>query len=263
MVKSRPWVDPLHNHIIWRQPCGENSNIYVLQTFVYLIYIGYHQYDEVHSGYGWANAYNWPWWRGYHRLERRESAIRSLAGGEDWNRKRVIRVSAKHLTPVSPVFKSFLFGGWKESSTFLETGSTELIVSGWDLEAFLVVMQMIHSQHKKIPRKVNLELFAKITIIADYYKCKDAIGFFSDVWLDDLNSNSDLQNRIACTFSRDLMLWLWISWMFRRAEQFKQSTAVAMKYSKAQITSLGLPLPARLISSGVPLVNKNWRHHID
>lgn len=168
-----------------------------------------------------------------------------------------IRVSAKHLTLVSPVFKSFLLGGWKESSTFLETGSTELIVSGWDLEAFLVVMQMIHSQHKKIPRKVSLELFAKITVIADYYKCKDAIGFFSDVWLDDLDSNSDLQNKIACTFSRDLMLWLWISWMFRRAEQFEQSTAVAIKYSKAQITSLGLPLPARLISKwGFKLSNK-------
>lgn len=159
-----------------------------------------------------------------------------------------IRVSAKHLTLVSPVFKSLLLGGWKESSTFLQTGSTELIVSGWDLEAFLVVMQMIHNQHTKIPRKVSLELFAKISVIVDYYKCKDAIGFFSDVWLDDLDSNSELRNKLACTFSRDLVLWLWISWIFRRAEQFRKATAVAIKYSKAQISSLGLPLPARLIS---------------
>lgn len=158
-----------------------------------------------------------------------------------------IKVSAKHLTLSSPVFKSLLLGGWKESSTFLDTGSTELIVSGWDLEAFLIVMWMIHSQHKKIPRKISLELFAKITIIADYYKCKDAIGFFSDVWLDDLESNSDLQDDLACTFSRDQMLWMWISWLFRREEHFERSTAVVVKYSKIQISSLGLPLPVKLI----------------
>ncbi|PCH07177.1 Hypothetical protein PENO1_013250 [Penicillium occitanis (nom. inval.)] len=158
-----------------------------------------------------------------------------------------IKVSAKHLTLSSPVFKSLLLGGWKESSTFLDRGSTELAVSGWDLEAFLIVMWMIHSQHKKIPRKVSLELFVKITVIADYYKCKDAIGFFSDVWLDDLERNSELQNNLACKFSRDQMLWMWITWLFRRGEQFKQSTAVAIKYSKTQISSLELPLPARLI----------------
>ncbi|RAO68251.1 uncharacterized protein BHQ10_004263 [Talaromyces amestolkiae] len=158
-----------------------------------------------------------------------------------------IRVSAKHLTLVSPVFKSLLVGGWKESSTFIHTGSTELTVSGWDLEAFLVVMRMIHNQHTKIPRKVSLELFAKIIVIVDYYKCKDAIGFFADVWLDDLDGNSELRNKIACTFSRDLMLWLWISWIFQRSDQFKISTAIAIKYIKAQISSLGLPLPARLI----------------
>lgn len=158
-----------------------------------------------------------------------------------------IKVSAKHLTLSSPVFKSLLLGGWKESNTFLDTGSTELAVSGWDLEAFLVVMRMIHSQHKKIPRRVSLELFAKITVIADYYKCNDAIGFFSDVWLDDLESNADLQNTLACTFSRDQMLWMWISWLFRRKEKFRQSTAVAVKYSKIQISSLGLPLPVKLI----------------
>jgi hypothetical protein len=158
-----------------------------------------------------------------------------------------IKVSAKHLTLSSPVFKSLLLGGWKESSTFLDTGSTELAVSGWDLEAFLIVMRMIHSQHKKIPRRVSLELFAKITVIADYYKCNDAIGFFSDVWLDDLESNADLQKNLACTFSRDQMLWMWITWLFRRMEKFKQSTAVALKYSKTQISSLGLPLPVKLV----------------
>lgn len=171
-----------------------------------------------------------------------------------------IRVSAKHLILASPVFKSLLLGGWKESSTFLDKGSTELTVSGWDLEAFLVVLRMIHSQNKEIPRKVSLELFAKITVIADYYKCKDAIGFFSDVWLDDLESNSDLRNSLADTFSRELMLWMWISWFFRRVEQFKKATAVASKYSKIRISSLGLPLPAKLIGKwGFELSNETER----
>ena len=184
----------------------------------------------------------------FHPVPSEDTTSQSETEGEAEEKCFRIRISAKHLTLVSPVFKSFLLGGWKESSTFLETGSAELTVSGWDLEAFLVVMQMIHSQHKKIPRKVSLELFAKITVIADYYKCKDAIGFFSDVWLDDLERNPELQNNLACRFSRDQMLWMWITWLFRRDEHFKRATAVAIKYSKTQISSLGLPLPARLIS---------------
>lgn len=153
--------------------------------------------------------------------------------------------------------KAFSWVAGRKSSTFLETGSTDLMVPGWDLEAFLLVMRMIHSQHNKIPRKVSLELMAKICVIADYYKCKDAIGFFANVWLEDLDSDSELQNKIACTFNRDLMLWLWISWMFRRREPFRKATAVAVKYSKTQISSLGLPLPARLISKWASNSNKN------
>lgn len=181
-----------------------------------------------------------------------QSKVEEEATEENWFR---IRVSAKHLILVSPVFKSFLVGGWKESSKFLHTGCTELTVSGWDLEAFLIVMRIIHNQHTEIPRKVSLELFAKISVIVDYYKCKDAIGFFADVWLDDLNGNLELRNKIACTFSRDLVLWLWISWMFRRSDQFQKYTAVAIKYSKTQISSLGLPIPTRLIGEWAPNFN--------
>ncbi|EEA24903.1 hypothetical protein TMatcc_008004 [Talaromyces marneffei ATCC 18224] len=172
-----------------------------------------------------------------------QSLQQSETGKETEEQCFRIKVSAKHLA--SPVFKACLLGGWNESSTFLENGSTTLTVSGWDLEAFLIVMRIIHSQNNQLPRRVSLELFAKITVIVDYYKCKDAIAFFSDIWLDDLESKSDLH--LAGAFSRDHMLWMWVSWVFRRDGIFRRSTAVALKYSKIHISSLGLPLSTKLI----------------
>ncbi|EED18699.1 hypothetical protein TSTA_124260 [Talaromyces stipitatus ATCC 10500] len=152
-----------------------------------------------------------------------------------------IRVSAKHLTLASPVFKSMLVGGWKESNTFLNKGSTELAVHGWDPEAFLIFLRILHCRNKEVPRKVSLELFAKIAVLADYYGCRDAMEFFTSVWYDE--TPGDL------IWNRDLMLWLCIAWVFKRSEAFRSATQVSILNSTTRISSLGLPLPAKLIDN--------------
>lgn len=152
-----------------------------------------------------------------------------------------IRVSAKHLTLASPVFKSLLLGGWKESSTFFDKGSLELVVSGWDLDAFLIFLRALHCQNKEVPRKIDAELFAKIAVLVDYYRCRDAMGFFADAWY------SKLQGKIYLSAYRDLILWLCISWDFKIPEEFKRAITRAIDNEKRKISSLGLPIPANLI----------------
>lgn len=158
-----------------------------------------------------------------------------------------IQVSAKHLTFSSPVFKRILTGGWKESVTLLEKGSVEVIAESWDIHALLILLRVIHCRNENIPRKLTLEMLAKIAVLSDYYECKEALAFTSDIWI------SALEEGVPTTFSRELILWLWISWFFRLPTQFEIATSTAMSLSNGWIHSLELPLPNKVLSKSCPL----------
>ncbi|PKX90722.1 uncharacterized protein P174DRAFT_506358 [Aspergillus novofumigatus IBT 16806] len=153
-----------------------------------------------------------------------------------------IQVSAKHLMLASSVFKKILTGGWKESVAYLQKGSVEITADGWDIEALLILLRAIHSQHYHIPRKLTLEMLAKVTVLADYYECKEAMCVWSTIWID------ALEEKIPSTYSRDLFLWLWISWFSKLPTQFKQLTSTAMSRSNGWISNgLGLPIPDKVM----------------
>lgn len=152
-----------------------------------------------------------------------------------------IQVSAKHLTTASPVFKKLLTGSWKESVTFLQKGSVEITTESWDIEAFLILLRIMHCQFNQLPRKLTVEMLAKVAVIADYYDCKDVTRFFANVWVD------ASEEKFPTTYCRDLILWLWISWAFQYEKRFKMITSTAMSHSNGVISSLGLPIPDRVI----------------
>jgi hypothetical protein len=154
-----------------------------------------------------------------------------------------IQVSAKHLMLASPVFKSMLTGSWKESVIFskLQKGSIEITAETWDIDCFLILLRIIHCQADHIPRKLSLEMLAKVAVIADYYKCKEAVRFFSDTWIE------ALEDTYLEEYSRDLILRLWIAWFFQLSSQFKKVTSIAISHNGGFISNLGLPIPNRVI----------------
>jgi hypothetical protein len=172
--------------------------------------------------------------------------------GEDGIPSKVdvrIQVSAKHLMLASPVFKRALTGKWKEGSTFVGTGSVEITTEGWDVEAFLILLRILHCQHHKLPKRVGLELAAKIAVLADYYECNDLVGFIRDAWI------NCLREELPDMYSRNLILWLWISWYFNMPMKFKKATSIVMSQSKDEIDALELPIPARIICKSVPILS--------
>ncbi|KAJ5805563.1 uncharacterized protein N7503_003165 [Penicillium pulvis] len=154
-----------------------------------------------------------------------------------------IKVSAKHLMFASPVFKKTLTGGWKESMNYSQKGSTWVTADGWDIEAFMIVLRAIHGQHYLIAQKLSLEMLAKVTVIADYYECKNALYLLKDMWI------KNVKGDIPTTLSRDLILWLWIAWFFELPAQFSWSTSMVMSQSDKPIDILGLPIPGIVIAS--------------
>ncbi|KAL5002030.1 hypothetical protein BDV10DRAFT_129370 [Aspergillus recurvatus] len=153
-----------------------------------------------------------------------------------------IQVSAKHLALGSPVFDRMLHGNWKEGREFKEKGSIVLVVDSWDVDAFLVVLYILHSQLLKLPRKVSIEQLAKIAVIADYYHCQ-SVRFFGSLWVRCLPKKPP-----ASPYEfRDIMLGLWISYFFRHALTFSAYSRAAIEQSNYFISSLGLPIPATII----------------
>ncbi|KAL5051957.1 hypothetical protein BDW71DRAFT_213009 [Aspergillus fruticulosus] len=153
-----------------------------------------------------------------------------------------IQVSARHLALGSPVFDRMLHGNWKEGREFKEKGSIVLVVDSWDVDAFLVVLYILHSQLLKLPRKVSIEQLAKIAVIADYYDCQ-SVRFFGSLWVRCLPRKPP-----ASPYDfRDIMLGLWISYFFGNALTFSAYSRAAIEQSAYSISSLGLPIPSTII----------------
>ncbi|TQB71391.1 hypothetical protein MPDQ_007603 [Monascus purpureus] len=174
--------------------------------------------------------------------ETNEAIESSKYDGDLQNKEYTIQVSAKHLAFASPVFKTILASGWKEGNHLLSEGSVEIVVESWDIDALLILLNIIHCRHRNLPRKISLELLAKIFVLADYYMCVEAVEYFAGHWI------SNLEEKIPASYSRDLFLWIWISWIFERSADFKCASSVAMRQATGLIhCNLGLPIPDPII----------------
>ncbi|KAL3475940.1 hypothetical protein BJX99DRAFT_258840 [Aspergillus californicus] len=153
-----------------------------------------------------------------------------------------ILVSAKHLTHSSPVFDRILNGYWNQGPELRDRGSVEIVVDGWDVDALLVVLNIMHADLLKVPRRLELEQVAKIAVIADHYGFQ-GISFVGNVWLDSLEDDTEV------SYSRDAILWLWLSYSFRRQERFKIYSVTCITQSNGPISSLGLPIPGKIVET--------------
>lgn len=152
------------------------------------------------------------------------------------------QVSSRHLILASPFFRAALTKGWKETHILGTHGSVTFTVYDWDDQALMIFLNIIHGQHRDLPWKIGLELLAKVTVIADYYQCIDAIQFMALSWYAFLKPTcSDLVR------PKDIVLWLWVSWVLRLPEQFRKVGAMAKDQLGERMDSLGLPIPRRIL----------------
>ncbi|KAK2774584.1 hypothetical protein CKAH01_13159 [Colletotrichum kahawae] len=113
-------------------------------------------------------------------------------------------LSSRHLALASRYFESMLKWPGKEASTKSVDGLRHVDASGWDAQAFLVVMMAIHGKFRSISRSVDLEMLAKVAAIVDYYDCHESLEPFSTIWIERLSRATPLPK----TYDRDLLLWL-------------------------------------------------------
>jgi hypothetical protein len=151
-----------------------------------------------------------------------------------------MRVSSKHLALASPLFEMMFHGLWKEAQG-LRVGHVEMEMDWQNMDAMLILMNVIHGHGPDVPRQVSLEMLTEISILVDYYDCHKAIHLALDQW------TRPLQAAMAKDFCDDIVRWIWISWVFRFQDAFRDATYCAVTQSKGPISSLGLPIHHRII----------------
>ncbi|RHZ43078.1 uncharacterized protein CDV56_100485 [Aspergillus thermomutatus] len=137
------------------------------------------------------------------RMSEGECILTEYARKPAFNDEYTYQVSSRHLILASPFFRAALTGGWKETRTLGTDGSVTFTVYDWDDQALLIFLNIVHGRHRDLPWKVGLELLAKITVIADYYQCIDAIQFMALSWLNGYGAIGSADGFIGIAHSKE------------------------------------------------------------
>ncbi|KAI1120277.1 hypothetical protein F5Y10DRAFT_134817 [Nemania abortiva] len=153
------------------------------------------------------------------------------------------QVSSAHLTLASRYFGRALRGAFKEAQPGID-GLRHVDASDWNAEALLIVLRVIHGRNRQVPKRLSLETLAKIAVIVDYYDCHEAFDAFAEIWFQQIE-----QSPVPDRLDRDLVLILHVSWVFRRADKFRDATKMVLLQSKGSLNTLNLPIPTEITSA--------------
>ncbi|KAE9378231.1 hypothetical protein N431DRAFT_435404 [Stipitochalara longipes BDJ] len=159
-------------------------------------------------------------------------------------------VSSKHMRVASPVFRAMLQQkNFKEGRELSSKGGLELPLPDDDAIAMIVLLDVIHGRNRRVPRKIDLDLVNRISILVDKYQMAEAVGMVSDVWID------NLRNDIPKEYDPNVIevhRWLAISWVFGRGDVFKTITKLVQCncYSDLEFRlEDNLPIPKTVIDA--------------
>ena len=156
-----------------------------------------------------------------------------------------IRVSSKHLTLASPVFRTMFEDIYNEELSLYSQSDTELPLPYDNPAAFLIILHLIHGQCRKVPRKIDLWMLTELAILVDKYELLESVEALLDHWLQNLTSV------IPLTFNDDLLPWICISWVFKKSEIFKNVTQIAQVESEGLLEANHLSIPAHVLSKSL------------
>ncbi|KAF4485556.1 hypothetical protein FAGAP_11597 [Fusarium agapanthi] len=153
------------------------------------------------------------------------------------------RVSSRHLSLVSPVFRAMLESQFKESRPN-DQGLYELQASEWDAEALVILLDIIHGHHREVPKRISVETLSHIAIIVDYYGCHEIMELVFAAWVSYLGPPEEF-------VKQDSMRWLFISWVFRQEALFTTATKMLLLYDNGKYV-VDLPIPQPILGNDAP-----------
>ena len=116
---------------------------------------------------------------------------------------RTFRVSSAMICRASPVWRTMLTNGFKESYP----GSSPVEFPEDNVLAFFVVLLATHLRFPEIPRQISLEQFEEICLLCDKYDCIVVLQPLLDNWKMQLNFRDEQGYQPELYKS-----WAWIGW---------------------------------------------------
>ncbi|KAI1637055.1 hypothetical protein F4809DRAFT_606854 [Biscogniauxia mediterranea] len=158
-----------------------------------------------------------------------------------------MKASSSHLALASQRFGRMLKNAWPDLAVIHEEdGLRHWETEAVDLAAFEIVMDVIHGHNRRVPRAVDLEMLAKVAVIVDDLQCREAVEIFVDMWLSKLEESAPPR---GLSYSRDLVLWIFIASVFSHDEIFRSCTYTAVMETTGPISSLELPIRGKIIDT--------------
>ena len=156
--------------------------------------------------------------------------------------KSRFRVSSKHLVLASAYFGKMLSPQWREGRELSANGTMELEVPDTDPDVFLIILNIIHSRKKRVPRAVSLEKLTELAVQTDYFQFQEALEPYPSVWV------KELEKDIPAKYSGELVKWICVSWVFNYDDIFTSVTKIAQLQATDEIDILDMPIPAAIYS---------------
>lgn len=142
-------------------------------------------------------------------------------------------VSTKHMQMASPVFKQMT----REPTDLL-------LLPDDDVEAFRILLNILHGRVRQVPLKVSLRLIRHIALIVRKYEMVEVAELYVKIWIKELPQPS------KTLFTEDILAWICVCWVFELPEDFNRITRQAVWYTNSRIV---MPLgndyafPARIL----------------
>lgn len=152
-------------------------------------------------------------------------------------------LSSRHLSLASPVLRTMLSSKWIEGAQDDSDGLYHVPSEDWDSEALATVMNIVHGRWSLVPRIVSFEMLAKIAVIVDYYDIREPLHLILSLWMETYTASS-----IPTSLCRDVVLWILVSWVFKKDVFFQQATKVAILRSTDDFhVPSDIPIPSSVI----------------
>jgi hypothetical protein len=162
---------------------------------------------------------------------------------ESLNEKHFL-CSKKHLTLASRRAAMLFSSNFKEASREAD-GLYHWNFGGiFDVEAFELVLKIIHGKTRGIPQNVELDLLAGIASIVDDLECYDALSLFSQKWLLEYGWTYTLPQSVNKTLAQLIL----VSFVFGNAALFQSSTRIAIQCINDALPTFELPIRLEITS---------------
>ncbi|KKO99183.1 hypothetical protein THAR02_08716 [Trichoderma harzianum] len=173
-----------------------------------------------------------------------EFKVRGGHASEDANSQREIwmLLSSKKLIPVSPICRQMEANNQPNIRPFKFMYKYLFVARHWDEKALETVMNIIHGKTANIPEKISLERLANISVIVDHFQCHQTVKPFADKWI------AGLKEPYPTCYGGNLVLRLYISWVFLDSFDFAAFTKIVIRESRGPMHTLGLPIPKSVIT---------------